>query len=156
VTTFLEQLVGECIDAHAHQHEMIGASASNELRVAQGQPLLQRAATLQGRTSGSSYVYAESVIVTSRLPSTFCHRLQSSSDPIGRILNEMCIAVTRHDLIELNTSIVFRPWNFDVTVGDCLLARIYRIDADRTPVMLVTEWFLTTLIPFLPFASEIA
>ncbi len=100
-------------------------------------------------------MYAESIIVTSRLPATFCHRLQSSRDPIGRILGEVGIAVTREYLVGPESFVVSGPWNGEVTVGDYLLARTYRIDSERMPVMLVTEWFLTTLIPFLPLASEI-
>jgi chorismate-pyruvate lyase len=156
VTNFLEHLVGEGIDARAHQHEMTGAPAPNGLRVEQGRPLLHRAATLHGHLSGCSYVYAESIIVTNRLPSEFCHRLQYSSEPIGRLLDQVGIAVTREDLVERERSIGSRPWNVDVTVGDCLLARAYRLDSERGPVMLVTEWFLTTLIPFLPATSGIA
>jgi chorismate-pyruvate lyase len=64
------------------------------------------------------------------------------------------IAVTREDLVKVDSFIVSQPWNEGVTVGDCLLARTYRIDSEWRPVMLVTEWFLTTLVPYLPLASE--
>jgi hypothetical protein len=33
-----------------------------------------------------------------------------------------------------------------------LLARTYRINSAQTPVMIITEWFLKTLIPFLSLA----
>jgi chorismate lyase len=148
VTNFLEELVGENIDAEAHHHDIIGAPTSNNLGVAPGEPLLQRAATLRGRISGSSYVYAESVIVTSRLPTRFCLRLESSIDPIGRILDEMGIAVTRKNLVEPDGSDVARS-NGAMKVGDYLLARTYRIDSGQTPLMVITEWFLGTLNPFL-------
>jgi chorismate-pyruvate lyase len=151
VTNFLEQLVGESIDAQAHHHDIIGAPTSNDLMVAEGEPLLHRAATLRGRISGSSYVYAESVIVTSRLPTRFRLRLESSIDPIGRILDEMGIAVTREKPVELPGFDVSRP-NGAMSVGDYLLARTYRIDSERSPVMVITEWFLRTLNPFLSSA----
>jgi chorismate-pyruvate lyase len=89
VTDFLEQLVGEKIDAHTHHHDIVVAHNANGLRVEEGQSLLQRAATLRGRTSGRSYVYAESVIVIGRLPTGFCNQLETGTDPIGRILDEM-------------------------------------------------------------------
>jgi chorismate-pyruvate lyase len=151
VTNFLEQLVGESIDALVHHHDVIGARSSNDLEVAEGEPLLQRAATLRGRMSGSSYVYAESVIVTSRLPTRFSLRLESSIDPIGRILDEMGIAVTRENLIEPRGFADSRP-NGAMTVCDYLLARTYRIDSEQTPVMVITEWFLRALNPFLSSA----
>jgi chorismate-pyruvate lyase len=149
VTDFLEQLVSEKIDAHTHHHDMVEAYNANGLRVEEGEPLLHRAATLRGRTSGSSYVYAESVIVVGRLPTRFCDQLEASADPIGRILDEMGIAVTRQDVGE--PAGVPRP-NSDVNVGDYLLARTYRIDSEQTPVMIITEWFLKPLMPFLSLA----
>jgi chorismate-pyruvate lyase len=148
VTDFLEQLVGEGIDAAAHSHRMIAARLPNDLEAAPGEPLLQRAATLRGRGSGSPYVYAESVIVRDRLPTRFLLRLESSTDPIGRILQETGIAITRKSL--------FEPLGFDscrlnrgVNVVPYLFARTYRIDSQQVPLMIVTEWFLEALRPFL-------
>jgi chorismate-pyruvate lyase len=146
VTDFLEQLVGEKIDAHTHRHDIVGAHNANGLGVEEGEPLLHRAATLRGHTSECSYVYAESIIVVGRLPTGFFNQLETSTDPIGRILEEMGIAVTRQGVGEPDG--VPRP-NSDVTVTDYLLVRTYRIDSEQTPVMIVTEWFLKTLIPFL-------
>ncbi len=148
VTSFLEQLVGEGIDVHIHHHHMVAAHPANGLRVEEGEPLLHRAATLRGRTSGRSYVYAESVIVTGRLLAGFCHRLETSIDPIGRILDELGIAVTREGLAEPDGLVVPRP-NSDVKIGECLLARTYRVDSEGAPLMIITEWFLTTLTAFL-------
>lgn len=147
VTDFLEQLVGEKIDAHIQHHDIVEAHNANGLRVGEGEPLLHRAATLQGRTSGCSYVYAESVIAVRRLPTTFCKQLETSTDPIGRILDEMGIAVTREGVGEPDGFFIPRP-NGDVNVSDYLLARTYRIDCADTPVMIITEWFLKTLIHF--------
>ena len=151
MTNFLEQLVGERIDAQPHHQDIIGAPTSNDLGVAEGEPLFQRAATLRGRISGSPYVYAESVIVTSRLPTRFCLQLESSIDPIGRILDEMGIAVTRKNLVKPRGFDDSRP-NQTMKVGDCLLARTYRIDSEQIPVMVITECFLRTLKPFLSSA----
>ena len=124
---------------------------SNDLGVAEGESLLQRSATLRGRISGSSYVYAESVIVMSRLPTRFCLRLESSIDPIGRMLDEMGIAVTRENLVEPD-EFDFSPPDGALKVGDYLFARTYRIDSEQTPLMVITEWFLRTLKAFLSSA----
>jgi chorismate-pyruvate lyase len=149
VTDFLEQLVGEKIDAHTHHHDIIEAHNANDLRVEEGEPLLHRAATLRGRKSGCSYVYAESILVVGRLPIGFCSQLETSTDPIGRILDEMGIAVTRQGFGEPDG---VPRLNSDVKVGDYLLARTYRIDSEQSPVMIITEWFLKTLNPFLSLA----
>jgi chorismate-pyruvate lyase len=150
VTSFLEHLVGEPIEARSRLHERIGAPASNGLGVEEGAPLLHRAATLQGCVSGNPYVYAESVIVVTRLPARLLDRLETSNDPIGRILDEAEIAVTRVDIVEPTALIVSRPRNMDEIVRGHVLTRAYRIDTGQTPLMIITEWFLRTLIPFLP------
>jgi chorismate-pyruvate lyase len=151
VTVFLEQLVGESIDAHGCRHEMIGSNGSNALRAGEDQPLLHRSATLRGRESGRSYVYAECVIVTSRLPTGFRHRLETSRDPIGRILAEEGIKVNRAALAAPDGFILPRSSDSQVAFGDYLLVRTYRIDdLTGTPLMAITEWFLPALTPFLP------
>ena len=147
VTGFLERLVGESIDARAHHHVIV-APALNGLNAPEGETLLQRVATLWGRTSGSAYVYAESLIATNRLPARFCHRLESSIDPIGRILDEMGIAVTRNTLVATDAFVTSAPVG-DEMLRDYLLARTYRIDSERKPLMIINEWFLKTLRPFL-------
>jgi chorismate-pyruvate lyase len=151
VTEFLEQLVGEPIDAQAQHHHVLASPRSNNLGAEEGEPLLERAATLRGRISGSSYVYAESLMVTRRLPKSFCLRLESGVDPIGRILDELGIAVTRENLVEPDDFAARRAQSATL-VDDYLLARTYRIDSERTPLMVITEWFLKTLNPFLSSA----
>jgi chorismate-pyruvate lyase len=149
VTDFLEQLVDEKIDAHTHHHDLVEAHNANGLGVEEGDPLLHRAATLRGRTSSRSYVYAESIIVVGRLPTGFRKRLEIGTDPIGRILDEMGIAVARQCVGEPDG---LPRSNSDAKVDDYILARTYRIDFEQTPVMIITEWFLKPLIPFLSLA----
>ena len=98
VTAFLEQLVGEPVDAHELRHVMIEARTPNLLGVGEGHPLLQRSSVLQGRRSQRPYVHAESLLVPSRLPAAFCRQLETSSDPIGRILAKEGIVFTRSQL----------------------------------------------------------
>ena len=150
VTSYLEELVDERIVAKRYHHERIDAPALNDLGVEEGEPLLLRAATLQGSVSGCPYVYAESMIVVSRLPARFFERLETSTDPIGRLLDEARIAATREDVVERLGIAMDRPWNFDDIAHGCLLARTYRIDSERIPLMLISEWFLGTLAPFFP------
>jgi len=148
VTSFLEELLGERSAAERYHHERISASALNDLGVEEGEPLLRRAATLQGSISGRPYVYAESMIVVSRLPVSFFHRLERSSDPIGRLLDETGITATREDLVEGLGIGMDRPRNFDEIVHGYLLTRTYRIDSQQVPLMIIREWFLETLAPF--------
>ena len=147
VTAFLERIAGEAIDAHDRRHVMTQAAKSNPLGAEEGCPLLQRSAVLQGRMSAQPYLYAESLLVPSRLPASFCPRLETSRDPIGRLLSNEGIGFTRSPL-----SRPHRPGastDASPVPDDYLLARRYRLDIDGLPVMVVAEWFLPALEPFL-------
>jgi chorismate-pyruvate lyase len=61
----------------------------------------------------------------------------------------MRIDVARHDLVDAGTPVMPQPSDLAASVADCLLTRCYRIDADQAPLMIITEWFLATLTPFL-------
>ena len=149
MTACLEQLVGEPIDAQVGSQEAVVAPSSNRLDVQAGHPLLARSATLRGRRSGRSYLYAETILVPSRLSDRFLRRLGSSHDPIGRILEQEGIAVTRAPQSAPDTSAVSAPDRSGSGIGECLLARTYRVDAGGAPVMMISEWFLTSLERFL-------
>lgn len=140
VTTYLEQLVGEPIDAHERHHATARAGTPNAFGVADGHPLLERTAVLRGRRTAQTYVRAESVLVPSRLPGDVCRQLERGSDPIGRILAREGIEFSRSPL--------------DGTVGeagpdDYLLARRYRVEMEGVSVMVIAEWFLPALEAFL-------
>jgi chorismate-pyruvate lyase len=75
----------------------------------------------------------------------FGNQLETSTVPIGRILEEMRVTVSRHAIGEPDG--VPRP-NSDMKVSDYLVARTYRLESQQTPVMIITEWFLKTLTPF--------
>jgi chorismate-pyruvate lyase len=150
VTAFLEHLVGEPIDAGERRQRATRAEWPNSLRVAEGHPLIFRTAALRGRTSGRSYLYAETVLVPSRLTVNCRQRLESTSDPIGRVLEEEGITVSRQPLEGPEPGTDADSPQAGIAVGDYLLARTYRLDAEGTPLMVITEWFLTSLRGFLP------
>ncbi len=155
VTAILERLVGEPVDGVRRHRQTTGAGASWALGVAPGHPRLHGAAVLQGRRSGRPYLYAQSVIVTSRLPARVRQRLESS-EPIGRILEAEGVVVTRVPMPgperggSPSSAPARRPADVfaGVSTGDCLLRRSYRIDANRAPIMVIDEWFLASLRRF--------
>jgi chorismate-pyruvate lyase len=144
VTTFLEQLVGEPIDAHQRRHQVMPADASNGLGVAVGRPLLHRWAVLRGRMSGRPFVSAQAVLVVDRLPEVIQHRLEGGNDPIGRVFEEEGIAFTRGPVSSSERRVGGAVAD-DVAITECLLARSYRVDVGGSPVMTVSEWFLPAL-----------
>jgi chorismate-pyruvate lyase len=148
VTAFLEQLVGEPVDAHERRHVMTRAVTPNFLDVGDGHPLLGRSAVLTGRKSAQPYVHVESLLVPSRLPADFCRQLETSSDTIGRILTTEGIGFTRSPLPgpDRHRAFVFG----DVRAPEeHLLARTCRVDVGGVPVMVIAEWFLPALESFL-------
>jgi len=150
VTELVEALVGEPLDAEARRHVMIEAELPNPLAVGAGHPLLARAVRLTGRVSRRPYVYAETMLVVSRISSRFLERLASTADPIGRILRAEGTPVTRTPLAGQEASPPAFGARQPPAPGDVLLNRQYRVDMGGVPVMVITEWFLTPLQQFLP------
>ncbi len=148
VTSVLEELVGEPVDACERRHLTVTADTPNLFGVEKGHPLVQRSAVLQGRTSAQPFVNVETLLVPSRLPAAFYRRLETSADPIGRILAMEGIDFTRSQLPGPEAT---RPSAGGILAvpDDCLLARTYRLEIDGLAVMVISEWFLRSLEPFL-------
>jgi chorismate-pyruvate lyase len=148
VTAFLEQLVGEPIDAHELHHEKTHSGTTDCLGVEPGRQLLKRTVVLRGRRSTKPYLYAESLLVPGRLPAAFFRRLETSVDPIGRILTEEGIAFTRVPLPGPDRPHASLHGDTPPAPDDCLLVRAYRVDVAGVPVMVISEWFLSALQSF--------
>jgi len=152
VTALLECLVGEPLDAAVRGHRAVAADGARALDVPDGHPLVCRAATLFGRRSGRPYVEAVSLLVPSRLPVGFGPQLESGDQPIGRLLEAGGIEVTREALAGPDP-LARSVWP-DVAPADETVrtARTYRLLAGERPVIVISEWFLTTLDPYLTSA----
>jgi chorismate-pyruvate lyase len=94
------------------------------------------------------YVYAETLLVPGRLPEAFFNRLETSIDPIGRILTDEGITFTRVPLPRPDRRDELVHAGAPPSIDDCPLARAYRVDVDGLPVMMINEWFLPTLRSF--------
>ncbi len=144
VTQLLELLAGEPVDADI-RHQVEGhADAGNPLGLAPSAPLLRRAVLLTGRDSGHPLVYAESVIAVDRIPSSARRRLETSRDPIGRVLLDHRLVVRRQPL---PGPVEAMSIDGDVVplLGGAVRSRRYRIILDRHPAMVVSEWFLRSV-----------
>jgi chorismate lyase len=145
VTEFLEQLMGEPIEAGGVCHTTIEVDSPNSLGVSPGSLLLKRTVVLRGRRSSRPYVYAESLLVPGSVPAVFFKRLETSADPIGRILVEECIDFTRVPLPPPGAHPAFGVTGDELASDRCILARRYRVDVATTPAMEIAEWFLSSL-----------
>ena len=141
VTEYLEDLVKERVYAEKLEQVQTTASSANRLSVEFGHPLTRRIVLLRGQQSSRAYLYAESLLVSSRIPWTTRNRLETSTDPIGRVLAEQGFALTRVHLPSESQN--------PKAIDHFILAREYRVDLRGLPVMEISEWFLPTLEEFI-------
>ena len=144
MTELLEHVADEPIDADIRHQDVGPVSGDGSLGLPDGQPSMQRAVLLTGRATGRNFVYAESVIAADRLPGSVRSRLETSRDPIGRVLRDHHIAVSREPLPGSTV-----PTRADRAVAtlldDVVHTRRYRIIVAGTPAMDVSEWFFAAV-----------
>jgi chorismate-pyruvate lyase len=149
VTSFLERLTREPIDADVLGRRSARWQGTFELPVDQGTSLLHRAVFLTGRRTGRRYVYAESTLIAQRLPLSVRSRLESTAEPIGRVLEDHGLRLERQPIdgrpVPGRTGSIV-PEEVAVSV----YSRRYRMVIDGDVVMLVAEWFLDELFKTLP------
>jgi chorismate-pyruvate lyase len=144
VTELLEHLAREPIEADILHQQAVPAGIDSPLGLAVGTRTMHRAVLLTGRTTRRVFVYAESVIASDRLPPSAGLRLETSRDPIGRVLVDHHLDVDRQWLG--NAEAVERPDQRVATlIGGAIQSRRYRITIDRLPAMIVSEWFLPSV-----------
>lgn len=137
VTELVEDLVKERIYADKLEQVQTTPTVASTLSVEVGQSLVRRAAVLRGQVSSLSYVYAETLFVPSRLPLSMIDRLGNSTDPIGRIIIDQ----------QLELSKVRLPSESEhpTAIDRFFYSRRYRFELSEVPVMEIAEWFLPDL-----------
>ncbi len=144
VTELLEHLAGEPIEADILHQREVPAGVANPLGLPAASRTIHRAVLLTGGTTGRVFVYAESVIAPDRLPPAACLRLETSRDPIGRVLVDHHLDVNRQWLG--TTAAVEHPdQRIAALIGGAVQSRRYRITVGRQPTMIVSEWFLPSV-----------
>jgi chorismate lyase len=150
VTDFLEEVGGEPVDALVLSQ--VTGPVTDPTAWSGTSPaasVLRRTAFLVGRSTGTRYLYAESEIRTDRLPMDVGRRLESSRDPIGRVLAEGGVTLRRQLLAHrLGT-----PTGHDgqgPLIETVVLSRRYGMVAGDETAMVISEWFLTPSAPTVP------
>jgi len=144
VTELLEHVADEPIDADIRHQEAGPFSGDDWLGLPPGHPSMQRAVVLTGRETGRNFVYAESDIAPDRLPVSVRSRLETSRDPIGRVLVDQRLAVSR-ELVPGSIGASRADPGVVTLLDDVVHARRYRIMVAGTPAMVVSEWFFATV-----------
>ena len=144
VTELLEQVAGEPIDADVLWQGPDRAGDDNGLGLDPDAETMRRAVLLTGRVSGRRFVYADSTIAGERLPDSARRRLETSSEPIGRILSDHHLDIWREPLPTPpgdDGHSADHP-HIATLVASSAYARRYRLIIGATPTMIVSEWFL--------------
>ena|SRR5664280_3085266 len=141
VTDFLEHLAGEPIDADILSQKTGTAGNDNLLGLESDAELIYRTVLLTGRRSGRDFVYAESAIAVERLPASARRLLESSRDPIGRVLTKYHFEIRREPLAGPVTATGNSAAIVELLNG-VALARRYLITLGSDPAIVVGEWFL--------------
>jgi chorismate-pyruvate lyase len=144
VTEFLEYLAGEPIDADILSQDTGPAGNDNSLGLASDAELIRRIVLLTGRISGRRFVYAESAIAVERLPTSARRCLESSRDPIGRVLTKHRLEARREPLAGPAIAVGSSARIVD-HLGKAALSRRYLITLGSGPAIVVSEWFLQTV-----------
>ena len=141
VTDFLEHLAGEPIDADILSQKTGTAGNDNLLGLEADAELIYRTVLLTGRRSGRDFVYAESAIAVERLPASARRLLESSRDPIGRVLTKYHFEIRREPLAGPVTATGNSAAIVELLNG-VALARRYLITLGSDAAIVVGEWFL--------------
>jgi D-lactate dehydrogenase (cytochrome) len=132
VTLFLQAWACEPIEVRVLEQRLVAlAQAQPWLEVPAGARVLERAVELVGTRTGRHYARADSLIAVERLDPALRAELESGRQSIGQILLSPGFESRREGL-----------WFGRETCGDRdSLVRTYRVRAQNTPLMLITERF---------------
>jgi chorismate-pyruvate lyase len=100
---------------------------------------LRRGIAIRGRHSGRAYAFAESLLVTSRLPSDFISLLAHNPKGLGESIDQMRLE-TRRELLWFGHAAT-PDWATPTAAPLPLLTRSYRIIFGGSPTILISESF---------------
>lgn len=142
VTKFIEAYTLEPVDVIRLRQETHTLTAEQLwLEAAVGTPVIARQVLLRGRCSALVYLYAVSLFVPARLPSTFTAGLAVEEGGLGRILLNSQIENRREILWHGRESSAQLPAEIRAVLGSELISRTYRIIVGGRPAMLINEKF---------------
>lgn len=144
VTSFIEAVSGEPLVATVLDQHLASTGVDPRRAGAAQERLLHRSALLTGASTGEHFAYAHSTILVDRLSASVRTELESTNAPIGRILashhHTAAIEPLREpSLDDLPVRALLAPGTSPV------VARRYLMGIEGTSVMVVAEWFFSTL-----------
>ena len=142
LTHFVEAFHGEALDSAGLRQRTEPLVAYDEwLAAPPGMPVMAREAVLTGAISGRLYAYAETRIVTDRLPPCLREAIDGSGELLGRIMRA-CRVETYRELLWYGFQYPDDlPEALCAHAGTRFLTRAYQIIARGRPLMVITEKF---------------
>jgi len=114
------------------------------LNLSSGTDILLRKILLQGGSSTTNYIYAESILVPEHLDGSLRDGLIKTDKPLGLLMIEAKTETFREILSCKMEKAEELGEYFDQAAKSKLISRTYRIFANQKPIMLITEKFPET------------
>ena len=141
LTHILEAYAGEPVQLVKLDNEFVAAGEPVEPTLDEGERALRRTILLQGRDSGTAFVYAESIVVIDRLPPSVEHGVLETDRPIGKLLIDCRFETLRHIMAVWEEPAGAVAAHLGIASTDTLVARTYEIVAGGRPFARITEKF---------------
>ncbi|MEO1252630.1 MAG: chorismate pyruvate-lyase family protein [Pseudomonadota bacterium] len=137
----LEAFVHELISVEILSYEQIAidGKAAEFLKATPGDDAWERKVLLRGRDSDEAYVFAHSYVLADRLPKRLQEDLRASPAGIGRLFVDYRLSIYRHLVGYFFEDGAPYAQLFPSRRNLAFLARVYRVDFEGRPVMLITE-----------------
>lgn len=142
LTHILEAYANERIGLVKLSHSLVtDPSVRSGLGLDGDEVALRRIILLRGAESGAAYVYADSVVMLDRLPSSVAEGLLDTDIPIGKLLCA-CRAETYREILsageEHDEGVAA---HFGLDGSETLVSRTYQIVHEERPIVRITEKF---------------
>lgn len=142
VTKLLEDLLGEQLTVvKLHETVAVHEQAIPYLELPAQQQVIQRKICLQGMKTGINWLYAESIIVPTRLDPSFRDDLLESQIPIGNLWSKHRVETFKEILPPFQQPAGELAQYFSIEPQQLLLGRTYRVFSRQQAVMMLTEMF---------------
>lgn len=142
LTVLVEIYAGEAINVVKLENSLRPWEGDDPgLGLRPGEEVLRRTILLQGSSSHTNYLYADSLMVPDRLAPEVRTGLLETDQPVGRLLLDARTETFR-EIVRAGTEPARGcAQHFSIGEDDLLIFRTYNVIAEQRPVMTITEKF---------------
>lgn len=142
ITDIIQAYSGETVEAVKLQQKLIDCDARfSTLQLEKQHQVIERSILLQGKTTKTNYLYADSYLVLERLDPEIRNQLIFSRQPIGKLLKEYKVETFR-EIIDCGIKPAGKLAQYFGIAADAeIIYRTYLVLVDGLPMMQITEKF---------------